>query len=300
MGGVWYPIVIPFFLLKKKTPLHPTHSHEQQQQQRQDVTQCYNWILDNNHDIEDHGGPVVPKLDCPHLKHHVKFRIDNDDDDNNEDDSGKLSWPDSINSNTATISKTTLTTGECQHYELGVRNAARRKNEAGRMGRLKCEEVYDDDDDGNNGKVRDGGNGSKGSSNGRNGNGSTCPKGENWLCLECGAIMCARYANGHAKMHYEETKAEEEATVTTTMTMTADGDTHGSTSNSQSSNELVLEDGRRCAVVEEIQRAVVGHCVAVSLADLSVWCYECNAYLQHPSLELVTKYLERVKFANEE
>ena len=39
-----------------------------------------------------------------------------------------------------------------------------------------------------------------------------------------------------------------------------------------------------------------GHCVAVSLADLSVWCYECNAYLRHSSLEVLTEYLEEVKF----
>ena len=35
----------------------------------EDVTQCYNWILDNNNadDCEDLGGPVIPKTDCPHL-----------------------------------------------------------------------------------------------------------------------------------------------------------------------------------------------------------------------------------------
>jgi len=33
----------------------------------EDVTQCYNWILDN-YQSEDCGGPVVPKLDCPHLE----------------------------------------------------------------------------------------------------------------------------------------------------------------------------------------------------------------------------------------
>ena len=39
-----------------------------------------------------------------------------------------------------------------------------------------------------------------------------------------------------------------------------------------------------------------GHCVAVSLADLSVWCYVCNAYLRHPSLSAITQKLEALKF----
>eukprot|EP00984_Skeletonema_dohrnii_P029048 scaffold19357_cov54-Skeletonema_dohrnii-CCMP3373.AAC.1 len=37
----------------------------------EDVTECYNWILDN-YDLDDCGGPVVPKLDCPHLEHLLK------------------------------------------------------------------------------------------------------------------------------------------------------------------------------------------------------------------------------------
>ena len=32
---------------------------------------------------------------------------------------------------------------------------------------------------------------------------SSCPEGENWLCLECGAVLCSRYGNGHAKLHQE-------------------------------------------------------------------------------------------------
>ena len=32
---------------------------------------------------------------------------------------------------------------------------------------------------------------------------SSCPGGENWLCLECGAVLCSRYGNGHAKLHQE-------------------------------------------------------------------------------------------------
>ena len=43
------------------------------------------------------------------------------------------------------------------------------------------------------------------------------------------------------------------------------------------------------------------HSIAVSLEDLSVWCYECGAYLNHPSLSPILKRLEKNKFdgANE-
>ena len=45
----------------------------------EDITTCYNWILDNHSDeVEDCGGPVVPINDCPHINEHVKFAIIND------------------------------------------------------------------------------------------------------------------------------------------------------------------------------------------------------------------------------
>jgi uncharacterized UBP type Zn finger protein len=42
--------------------------------------------------------------------------------------------------------------------------------------------------------------------------------------------------------------------------------------------------------------AGVGHCVAASLADLSVWCHICRAYLCDPSLLPLTNMLEHLKF----
>ena len=39
-----------------------------------------------------------------------------------------------------------------------------------------------------------------------------------------------------------------------------------------------------------------GHCIAVSLEDLSVWCYRCSAYLTHPSLDDTLRTLESLKF----
>ena len=43
-----------------------------------------------------------------------------------------------------------------------------------------------------------------------------------------------------------------------------------------------------------------GHCVAVSLTDLSVWCHVCQAYLRHPTiLQPLLQRLEQLKFAKE-
>jgi len=39
-----------------------------------------------------------------------------------------------------------------------------------------------------------------------------------------------------------------------------------------------------------------GHCIAVSLEDLSAWCYQCSAYLTHPSLDGTLQKLESLKF----
>jgi len=103
------------------------------------------------------------------------------------------------------------------------------------------DEEHDSNDDGGGG----GGGGNKT-------NGSPCPPGENWLCLECGAVRCSRYGNGHSLSHWKNTKRQEG--------------------------------------YEE------GHCIAVSLADLSVWCQECDSYLHDPILDPLLQKLEQQKF----
>lgn len=44
----------------------------------------------------------------------------------------------------------------------------------------------------------------------------------------------------------------------------------------------------------------IGHCVCVSLSDLSVWCHVCQAYLHHEVLDPILQELETLKFATEE
>ena len=163
-------------------------------------------------------------------------------------------------------------TSECQHVasRRNVGQKRLRSDDNAKVGRPKCEEDYDDtsnEEDVCKIALEGGTSGKKEwtSSPG-------CPKGENWLCLECGALLCSRYANGHAKIHYEDTKEEGRAAMAAAMKEGADYELHG---------------------------ADEGHCVAVSLADLSVWCYECNAYLMHPTLDEITKHLEELKFGKD-
>jgi uncharacterized UBP type Zn finger protein len=40
-----------------------------------------------------------------------------------------------------------------------------------------------------------------------------------------------------------------------------------------------------------------GHCLAVSWNDLSVWCYECEGYVTHLSLQPILTKLEELKFS---
>ena len=88
----------------------------------------------------------------------------------------------------------------------------------------------------------------------------SCPQGQNWICLECNVARCSRYVNGHGKAHWEATKASPE------------------------------------------ERGVdgTGHCVAISMEDLSIWCYECNSYLHHERLKPFMKRMEELKFNTEE
>ena len=42
-----------------------------------------------------------------------------------------------------------------------------------------------------------------------------------------------------------------------------------------------------------------GHAIAISLADLSAWCYECQAYIEHPQkVSPILTDLQKIKFAD--
>eukprot|EP00971_Amphidinium_carterae_P211351 4193524-Amphidinium_carterae.1 len=91
-----------------------------------------------------------------------------------------------------------------------------------------------------------------------------CNGTENWLCLLCAGTRCGRYAKKHSLAHFEETKREEEATIT--MAQAASG------------------------------QEAIGHCLVLSLSDLSVWCYMCQSYVEHETLTPLVRHMEALKF----
>ena len=185
-----------------------------------DVNECTNYILEHNL-AQDQGGAVYPIDTCPHLATHIQV----------------------------TVEQLKLLSKEknphhlpCGHYEAKkkTKQAQLKSGEDGTIpkeqqkpaiGRLK-----DDEEESSS---------------------SSCPAGENWLCLECGVVRCSRYVNGHGLVHWEDTKQD-----------------------SPSSE---------------------GHCVAVSLADLSVWCHVCASYVRSATLlDPLVQQLQVLKFGKEE
>ncbi len=106
-----------------------------------------------------------------------------------------------------------------------------------------------------------------------------CPKGENWICLSCKAVRFSRYVNGHCKDHWINTKNEEMENV-----------------GCLDSKLSYCDEGNN----ENEGLKASGHCVALSLQDLSVWCYECNAYLVHKDLDEIVRQFESMKFSEGE
>jgi len=37
---------------------------------------------------------------------------------------------------------------------------------------------------------------------------------------------------------------------------------------------------------------MIGHCVVLSLSDLSIWCYACQKYIKHDKLKQTLKVAE--------
>jgi NAD-dependent SIR2 family protein deacetylase len=157
----------------------------------------------------DRGGSVVPKQDCPHVKHHVKIALDQ--------------LPD----HPQTVRCTFFADEQASSNSPNNTNSGNsNSNNKQRRGQPKA----DSDDEEEN----------------------ACALGENWLCLECGAVGCSRYVNGHGLSHWKASRKREDASPE-------------------------------------------GHCLAASLADLSVWCYECESYVQSPILDPYVQKLDQLK-----
>lgn len=112
-----------------------------------------------------------------------------------------------------------------------------------------------------------------------------CPMGENWMCLTCGDVYCSRYVNGHGIQHWQDSciikgGGEEKECQRNDDDDDDDRGSRGCSNNNNNNDEH-------------------GHCVMVSLADLSVWCHRCAAYLRHESLKPILRRLEEIKFKDD-
>uniref|UniRef100_A0A7S2H762 Deacetylase sirtuin-type domain-containing protein n=1 Tax=Helicotheca tamesis TaxID=374047 RepID=A0A7S2H762_9STRA len=161
----------------------------------------------------------------------------------------------------------------CSHY----RDV--KEERAGGGGGLKGEVEYEEDEEGTTRKI--------------------CPSRENWICLQCNVSRCSRYVNGHALSHWEDTKAKEVALLEAKRRRRchpcSSDETNNDDDGDAAANESAAENDDNCENINE-KTAAAGHCVMVSLSDLSVWCYECSSYLKHPKLDPLLKRLEELKF----
>lgn len=94
-----------------------------------------------------------------------------------------------------------------------------------------------------------------------------CDSHENWLCLHCGEARCGRYGNKHSIKHWEETRRTEESGIT-------------------------VADAAAGIKAR-------GHCLAMGLNDLSIWCYECQSYVEHEQLQPLYQRMQELKFGTD-
>ncbi len=289
--------------------------------------------LDDDDDGFDCGGLVAPKCDCPHIASHVKFRVvqgelvvihDNDDDyfdaDNDDDAVGndKDSTTNINNGNKYDDGETTqgmnqklqqlhletpkaIMTASCQHFQCANRcNPLRKKyNNKNNNFDIMGESCIDYDDDAIDTENDGGDEEEKGKEEEEEEEVvEVTAVGENWLCLECGLVHCSRYQFGHAKLHYETTKEQQQHLQQQQQQQQLEQRWHEE-SDSEGKDGTKEGNNKKFSLLPLLPPSVAvveGHCIAVSMADLSVWCYECNSYLRHPILYELTKYLEGLKF----
>lgn len=90
--------------------------------------------------------------------------------------------------------------------------------------------------------------------------GTCSDKSENWVCVTCSEVYCSRYVNSHMVAHYEQKKAQ------------------------------------RDPVAAAAAASAVRHCIGVSFSDGSVWCFECDSYITHPTLRPILEAIHLRKF----
>ena len=135
-----------------------------------------------------------------------------------------------------------------------------------------------------------------------------------WLCLTSGRVYCGRYASGHGLNHWRDTMpsacgsasskpaaaaaAGEEAapTAETTAAAATTADVVGE----RGDDALGSLGGHHEALgsLDGLAACGQGHCLALSLSDLSIWCHACGAYVKHDRLVPLLEAARRAKFGD--
>lgn len=100
---------------------------------------------------------------------------------------------------------------------------------------------------------------------------------ENWLSLANHGVFCSRYVKSHMVQRYESSLPCPLATMSDPI-LAGEPSAAATSSTASSAPSTVRE------------------CVCVSFSDLSVWCYECDSYIEHPSMHLLLTALREAKF----
>lgn len=94
---------------------------------------------------------------------------------------------------------------------------------------------------------------------------------EPWVCLTCFSIGCSRYIQSHGAAHALSTGATHDAALPLSHAEVTQG--QGA---SQGSGSNAAAGG---AVPQASPSTADAHAIALSYADMSIWCYCCEAYL---------------------
>lgn len=128
---------------------------------------------------------------------------------------------------------------------------------------------------------------------------------EPWVCLGCNAVHCSRYVNADAEAHFfaSLTATSEKRSLHFERGEQSTGFVDSSTSHHEDLTNRKAEVGDvKAEVMENVESEMAseGHGLALSLSDLSVWCYICRSYVKHDRLLPLLVRAEALKFSTPE
>ena len=127
-------------------------------------------------------------------------------------------------------------------------------------------------------------------------------RAEPWQCLATGGVRCSRYTAGHAVVHGEGALGDANRCAPSPVVLWESGGQRAAQGGCCREVRDAKEQTRwpSCTVVplgKLTLRGDEGHCLALSWSDLSVWCYACDSYIKHNTLEPLLIRAHEIKCA---